>query len=141
MKIWLPAIQGGSGADVFILRLCEALRREGYDAEISWFPNFCELFPFLLRRVPPPPGTAIIHANSWHAFAFKRKSIPLVVTEQLGVLDRAAQKRTTVHLPPSGDSAVRQSIISFRLGSYCGKRLHCPGPSALVGSQVGESNL
>ena len=144
MKIWLPAIQGRSGADVFTLRLCEALRREGCDAEISWFPNFYELFPFLLRGVPPPPGTAIIHANSWNAFAFKRKSIPLVVTEQLGVLDPAAQapqKRTTVHLPSGGDSAVPQSIIPSSLGSYRGKRLHCPRPSALVGNQVGESNL
>lgn len=118
MKIWLPAIQGGSGADVFILRLCEALRREGYDAEISWFPNFCELFPFLLRRVPPPPGTAIIHANSWHAFAFKRKSIPLVVTEQLGVLDRAAQAHKSVPQFIYHRAVIRQFVkASFRFAS------------------------
>ena len=91
MKIWLPAIAGESGADVFTQRLCKAITRNGLDAEISWFPKFYEFFPFLLRRVNPPSGTTIIHANSWNAFAFKRKSIPLVVTEQLGILDRTAQ--------------------------------------------------
>ena len=118
MKIWLPAIQGRSGADVFTLRLCEALRREGCDAEISWFPNFYELFPFLLRGVPPPPGTAIIHANSWNAFAFKRKSIPLVVTEQLGVLDRAAQDHKSELQFIYHQAVIRQFLkASFRLAS------------------------
>ena len=118
MKIWLPAIQGRSGADVFTLRLCEALRREGCDAEISWFPNFYELFPFLLRGVPPPPGTAIVHANSWNAFAFKRKSIPLVVTEQLGVLDRAAQDHKSELQFIYHQAVIRQFLkASFRLAS------------------------
>jgi glycosyltransferase involved in cell wall biosynthesis len=118
MKIWLPAIQGGSGADVFTLRLCEALRRNGLDAEISWFPNFYELFPFLLRRIAPPAGTTIIHANSWNAFAFKRKSIPLVVTEQLGVLDRAAQAHKTVPQFVYHQALIRQFVkTSFRLAS------------------------
>src|SRR5918995_370014 len=118
MKIWLPAIQGGSGADVFTLRLCEALRRNGLDSEISWFPKFYELFPFLLRRVAPPAGTTIIHANSWNAFAFKRKSIPLVVTEQLGVLDRAAQAHKTVPQLVYHQALIRQFVkTSFRLAS------------------------
>ena len=118
MKIWLPAIQGGSGADVFTLRLCQALRREGCDAEISWFPNFYEFLPFLLRGVPPPPGTAIIHANSWNAFAFKRKSIPLVVTEQLGVLDRAAQAHKSIPRYIYHQAVIRQFVkASFRLAS------------------------
>jgi glycosyltransferase involved in cell wall biosynthesis len=118
MKIWLPAIQGRSGADVFTLRLCKALRREGCDAEISWFPSFYELFPFLLRWVPPPPATAIVHANSWNAFAFKRKSIPLVVTEQLGVLDRAAQAHKSVPQYIYHQALIRQFVkASFRLAS------------------------
>ena len=118
MKIWLPAIQGRSGADVFTLRLCEALRREGCDAEISWFPNFYELFPFLLRGVAPPLGTAIVHANSWNAFAFKRKSIPLVVTEQLGVLDPAAQPHKSELQFIYHQAVIRQFVkASFRLAS------------------------
>ena len=118
MKIWLPAIQGGSGADVFTLRLCEAIRREGLAAEISWFPNFYEGCPFLLRRVPPPPGTTIIHANSWNAFAFKRKSIPLVVTEQLGIFDQAAQAHKSLPQFIYHQAVIRQFVkASFRIGS------------------------
>jgi len=87
MRVWLPAIRGRSGVDVFIRRLADALRRKGLAADVSWFSGACEFVPHLLGRVPPPPGTTVIHANSWSAFAFKRGSIPLVVTEQLGVLD------------------------------------------------------
>jgi alpha-maltose-1-phosphate synthase len=118
MKVWLPAIHGGSGADVFTLRLAEALRRKGLDAEISWFPNFYELFPFLLRRVPPPRGTTIIHANSWNAFAFKRKSIPLIATEQLGVFDPAAQAHKGLAQSIYHQALIRQFVkASFRLAS------------------------
>ena len=118
MKVWLPAIRGASGADVFTLRLCEAIRRNGLDAEISWFPNVYELFPFLLGRVPPPRGTTIIHANSWNAFAFKRKSIPLIVTEQLGVFDRAAQAHKSVPQFLYHQALIRQFVkASFRAAS------------------------
>src|SRR5918998_5738334 len=118
MKVWLPAIHGGSGADVFTLRLAEAIRRRGHDAEISWFPNFYELFPFLLRRVAPPTGTTIIHANSWNAFAFKRRSIPLIVTEQLGVLDRSAQPHKSVPQFIYHQALIRQFVkASFGLAS------------------------
>jgi len=118
MKIWLPAIRGGSGADVFTERLCKALRRKGLDVEISWFPKFYELCPFVLRPVPPPSGTTIIHANSWNAFAFKRRSIPLVVTEQLGVLDPAAQAHKSVPQIIYHQALIRQFVkASFRLAS------------------------
>jgi glycosyltransferase involved in cell wall biosynthesis len=118
MKIWLPAIRGGSGADVFTFRLCQAIRREGLDAEISWFPTLYELFPFLLRRVSPPRGTTIIHANSWNAFAFKRKSIPLVVTEQLGILDQAAQGHKSLPQFIYHETVIRQFVkASFRVAS------------------------
>lgn len=87
MKIWFPVIKGGSGTDVFTRRLADALRRRGIATEITWFPAYFQLAPFLLRHVPPPPGTNIIHANSWNGFAFKRPEIPLLVTEHLNVLD------------------------------------------------------
>jgi glycosyltransferase involved in cell wall biosynthesis len=87
MKIWLPMIQGGSGADIFATRLASALKRYGLTAEITWFPTNFQFAPFLLASTPPPPRTDIIHALSWSGFAFHRKNIPLVVTEQLDVLD------------------------------------------------------
>jgi starch synthase len=118
MKIWLPAIQGESGADVFTQRLSQALRRNGLETEISWFPKFYEFFPSLLRRVPAPRGTTIIHANSWNAFAFKRGSIPLIVTEQLGVLDRTAPAHKSVPQLVYHQILIRQFVrASFRLAS------------------------
>lgn len=87
MKIWFPVIRGGSGTDVFTRRLSDALRRRGVATEVNWFPTSYQLAPFLLRRVPPPPGTSLIHTNSWNGFAFQRPGIPLVVTEHLNVFD------------------------------------------------------
>lgn len=89
LRVWLPAVRAGSGADVFTERLATALVRRGMKATISWFPHWLELTPDILRVVRPPVGTDIIHANSAYAFAFKRKGIPLVVTEHHYVLDPA----------------------------------------------------
>lgn len=118
MRIWLPAIRGGSGADVFTYRLCEALWRKGLKAQISWFPRCYEFFPLLLRRIPPPDGTTIIHANSWNAFAFKRRSIPLVVTEHLGVFDQAARAHKSLPQLMYHQTLIRQFVkSSFRAAS------------------------
>lgn len=80
MRIWFPTIAAGSGADVYVRRLSAALKKHGVDAIVTWFPHWFELAPWLLRAVSPPPGTDIIHVNSWHGPAFYRKGIPFVVT-------------------------------------------------------------
>lgn len=85
MKIWYPVIRGGSGTDVFTRRLAAAMEKNGYKTQITWFDSKYEYFPALLRNVAPPEGTALIHANTWNGFAFKRPGIPLVVTEHQGV--------------------------------------------------------
>ena len=87
MKVWLPAIKGGSGADVFTRRLAMALPRHGIIVEIGWFPTYFQFAPFLLSSLSPPSGTNLIHGLSWSGFAFKEQHIPLVITEQLDVLD------------------------------------------------------
>src|SRR5262245_46371203 len=87
MKVWFPLIRADTGTDVFTRRLTVALRRFGVAAETTCFPQHFEYAPFLLRSLPPPPGTQLIHANSWSGFAFARAGIPLVVTEHLNVLD------------------------------------------------------
>lgn len=87
MKVWFPVIRAGTGTDVFTRRLAVALGRFGVAAETTCFPQRFEFAPFLLRSFPPPPGTRVIHANSWSGFAFARAGIPLVVTEHLNVLD------------------------------------------------------
>jgi alpha-maltose-1-phosphate synthase len=87
MKVWLPAIRGGSGVDIHTRRLAEALERRGVGVAISWFSTYFQFAPFALSRVSPPPGIDIVHALSWFGFAFKRQGLPLVVSEQLDVLD------------------------------------------------------
>jgi glycosyltransferase involved in cell wall biosynthesis len=80
-------IRGGSGADIFAHRLAAGLQRHGIAVQTSWFPSYFQFAPFLLSSIRPPRGTDLIHALSWSGFAFRRKGIPLVVTEQLDVLD------------------------------------------------------
>ena len=79
IKVWLPAIQAGSGADVYTRRLADSLERSGVTARITWFPKYCELLPILLKRTAPPEGTDIVIANSWNGFAFKGSGLPLIV--------------------------------------------------------------
>lgn len=80
MRIWFPVIRAGSGSDVYIQRLVAGLQARGVDACLQWFDRRYEFFPHLLRRVDPPSGTRIIHANSWNGFAFFRPRMPLIVT-------------------------------------------------------------
>ncbi len=87
MKIWFPTIRGGSGTDVYTLRLAEVLQRRGIEAEITWFHTYYQFAPFLLKATPEPPGTDIIVVNASSGFAFKRSGIPLAVIEYHCVFD------------------------------------------------------
>ena len=89
LKIWFPAIRAGSGADVFVERLAQALERAGHEPVVQWFEHSYELMPWRLKKFAAPNGIDIVHANSWQAFAFKREGIPLIVTEHHYVLDPA----------------------------------------------------
>jgi glycosyltransferase involved in cell wall biosynthesis len=89
LHIWLPAIQTGTGSDVYTARLADALNAVGYTATVQFFNSRYEFCPALLARTCPPEGTDIIHANSWNAYAFKRPGIPLVVTEHHYIDDPA----------------------------------------------------
>lgn len=87
IKVWLPAIRAGSGADVYTRRLAVALEHHGITAQITWFKLSHELLPVLLRRAQPPHGTDIIIANSWNAFAFRCFGLPLVAVVHHCVFD------------------------------------------------------
>lgn len=89
LNIWFPTLSAGSGSDVYTRRLADALRRRGVSATITWFAHYYEFFPYLLRNIPPPPNIDIIHCSSWSGFAFKRKNLPLVITEHNSVFDCA----------------------------------------------------
>lgn len=118
MKIWFPAIRGDSGTDVFTRRLSDALERRGIATEITWFPTQYQFAPFLLRSVPPPPGTSAIHTNSWNGFAFKRSGIPLVVTEHLNVSDPLYRPYKNLPQHLYHEALIRRFVVaSFRAAS------------------------
>jgi len=81
LRVWLPAIRAGSGADVFTLRLAEALSKAGHEPLLQWFDHRYELMPWRLKQVVAPLDIDLVHTGSWQGFAFKRSGIPLVVTE------------------------------------------------------------
>ncbi len=87
IRVWLPTIRGGSGIDIHTSRLAQALQRYGVGAEISWFSTYFQFAPFLLAGVTRPLEANIVHSLSWSGYAFKRNNLPLVVSEQLDVLD------------------------------------------------------
>lgn len=89
MKVWLPFITGGSGSDVFTRYLARGLQATGHQVELQQFASFWQYCPWGLKFIPAPPDTDIVLANSWNAFAFKRKGIKLVAVEHLFVLDPA----------------------------------------------------
>jgi glycosyltransferase involved in cell wall biosynthesis len=81
MRVWMPTVRSGSGADIFAVRLADGLRRAGHDPLLEWVDLRYEVAPWLLRRLRMPPGTDVIHAGSIQGFALKREGVPLVVTE------------------------------------------------------------
>jgi glycosyltransferase involved in cell wall biosynthesis len=89
IRIWLPTVRAHSGSDVYTIRLRDALQRNGFDAVITWYPQICEFAPLLLNKGRIPPGTDVIHANSWNAFAFADCGLPLVLTAHHCVMDPA----------------------------------------------------
>lgn len=89
LRVWLPAVRAGSGADVFTLRLADALGRAGHEPLLQWFDHGYELMPWRLKRAEAPLGIDLVHAGSWQGFAFKRSGIPLVVTEHQYVANPA----------------------------------------------------
>lgn len=89
MKVWLPTIRAGTGADVYAERMAAGLERHGIQACVTWHSRCFELLPSLLGCVPLPPQTDIILANSWYGYALKRQGIKLVITVYHCVHDAA----------------------------------------------------
>ncbi|MDI1254297.1 glycosyltransferase family 4 protein [Thermomonas sp.] len=80
MRVWLPTIRAGTGADVFTERLAAALRARDIEVDITWFPAWYEFLPELMRLHRVPEGTDVIHANGWLALPFVGRGIPVVAT-------------------------------------------------------------
>jgi len=80
LRVWLPAIRANSGADIFVIRLAQALRRAGHVPLVQWFNHGYELIPELMNLHKKPEHIDIIHANSWNSYVFLGQDIPLVTT-------------------------------------------------------------
>lgn len=80
MRIWLPTIRAGTGADIFVERLAAGLYQRGVEVTLTWFSHYYELFPYLLKNRCVTDHIDIIHANSVYGFAFLRPDVKLIVT-------------------------------------------------------------
>ena len=133
MRVWLPTVRAGSGADVFTLRLAEGLSESGVDARITWFPRGFELVPDLMRFQAMPAGTDIIHANGWLACPFLGRRVPVVTTVLHLVHDPAyAPYRTwsqalyhNVHIRRRERSAILKSDAVTTNSHYVARTVEC----------------
>lgn len=89
MKLWVPSLSAGSGAEIFDQRLARALDRIGVVCELTPLPRSWQLFPWSLRSLSMPVGTSAIIANNHIAFALTGRGIPVVGVEHHCVLDRS----------------------------------------------------
>lgn len=129
LRVWLPATRAGSGADVFVLRLADALERAGHQPLVQWFDHRYELLPELLRIHRIPEEIDLIHANSWTASAFLGRGPPVVTTVLHLVHDPAyAPYRSTAqaiyhrcHVRWREALAVRQSAAVTAISGYVGQ--------------------
>jgi starch synthase len=129
LRIWLPAVRVGTGADVFVLRLASALERAGHQPLVQWFDYRHEFLPELLRLHRAPHDTDVIHANSWNASAFLGRGVPVVTTVLHLVHDPAyAPYRSMaqaiyhrLHVRWREARAVRQSAAVTAISDYVGQ--------------------
>lgn len=87
--IWFPAIQAGSGADVYTERLAAALEARGIRTEITWLPHRAEYAPWTVSVLKPPDWANVVHINSWLHRRFLPSNLALVVTLHSCVHDLA----------------------------------------------------
>lgn len=78
--VWFPTIRAGTGADVYVERLCAGLNARGIRAEITWLPQRAEYLPRTVAVPPPPAWANIVHVNSWLPQRFHPAGLPLVAT-------------------------------------------------------------
>ncbi|TVS21091.1 MAG: glycosyltransferase [Planctomycetaceae bacterium] len=89
MKIWMPYLAAGTGADVSTQYLARGLEERGHTVVLQPFSRWFEPVPWLLRAVKPPEGTEASITNTWNGFAFARPGIPMITVDRLFVLDPA----------------------------------------------------
>jgi glycosyltransferase involved in cell wall biosynthesis len=76
MKLWLPLISTGTGADVYTRRLAAGLAARGHDVSLDIAPRHFQFAPWF-AGLHAPKGTDVMLANSVYAAGFA-SSAPLV---------------------------------------------------------------
>lgn len=89
MKVWLPYVNTGGGADVFFERLASGLEALGHTVYTQGLPRHAQFYPRLLRSVVPLYPVDAVIVSIHQAFALKRPNIKLVAVEHHCVLDPA----------------------------------------------------
>ncbi len=97
MKVWLPMIESGGGADVLTDLISEGLNSFGWHTERYQASHVLTFFPWLERRISPPPATDLIATHSWFGAAYYRPGIPLVVIEHLFTLDQELSSYRSIY--------------------------------------------
>lgn len=94
MKIWLPLITTGTGAEVYTRRLAEGLAARGHNVQLDVAPHRFQYAPWL-AGLRAPVGTDVVLANSWSAAAFSGPA-PLVTAVHHVVHDPALSAHKTM---------------------------------------------
>lgn len=81
MKVWLPHVRVGAGADVYTRRLAAGLVAAGCTVEVTGYRNSYQYVPWALRPTPPDPDFDIVCVNCAWGFPFKGTARRLVAVE------------------------------------------------------------
>lgn len=85
--IWFPTVRTNTGTDKFTEQLVAGLKKQGFQAEISWLPHHAEYLPWVVKKISPPDWANIVHVNSWLHPKFYSSQLPIVSTVHLCVQD------------------------------------------------------
>lgn len=77
MRIWMPTIVTGTGAQVYAEELAAGLTREGHSVDLEMIPFAFQFAPWFYRSKSRHNCDLII-ANSWSAAAFAQDNVPLI---------------------------------------------------------------
>jgi glycosyltransferase involved in cell wall biosynthesis len=78
LKVWIPSLAAGSGADVFDNRLSRALADIGIASVVTPVPLRWQFLPWRLKYLRRPSGTFATIANAQIAFAIAGRGLPVV---------------------------------------------------------------
>ena len=125
MKVWMPTIRTGTGAEIWARRLAAGLAERGHAVDLTLLPHAMQYLPWTAPGPTTRPDVTI--ANSWTAAAFARpaplvtvlhhvvhdpalvafKSLPQRIYHRQFVLpmERAALRRSAAVVTVSGHAA------------------------------------